>query len=201
VEEVMRVKSNEHLSWLQTLSERELIEIVTNPENALQDTLRVEQPRDSFGRMVSVDQSTFDHIVGRLRPRPKHGQAATIDELGSVLLTVAITGHWGGMYAFPPRYWWRLKEEFKSFVCGRNKRYASLKKKLAASANKSQTALVSTIAAGMAAQFGVAAGVLVPFVALCLVVLARVGKEAFCATVEWDMPLRQPKRRPRPKRR
>jgi hypothetical protein len=114
---------------------------------------------------------------------------APIDELGTQLLPRAIDGD--AMYAFWPDYWEKLKHEFRVLVCTADKRYADLRKKLAASADKAQTAVVSAIAAAMAAQFGVVAGVLVPFVALCLIVLARTGREAFCATGDWNQPLQK----------
>lgn len=119
---------------------------------------------------------------------------ATIEQLGNELLPRAIDGE--VMYATWPSYWAQLKAEIRILVCTREKKYEQLRKKLANSADKSQMTVVSLIAAAMATQFGVAAGVLVPFCALCLVVLVRIGKEAYCSASKWDMPLEPTARKP-----
>jgi hypothetical protein len=97
--------------------------------------------------------------------------------------------HPGAAFAIPPRYWERLKEEFRLFVCTKDKKYASLRKSLRTKAQRSQTVIVSTISAAMAHSVGVAAGILIPFCALCLLALARVGKEAFCTGIEREVRL------------
>jgi hypothetical protein len=94
----------------------------------------------------------------------------------------------GQQNLYVPRLWGELKREIKLLICTRDKKYKDLRKKLATSADKSHTTIVSTISAAMAVHYGVSAGLLVPFVALCLVALVRIGKEAFCATVDWDFP-------------
>ncbi|OQS34103.1 hypothetical protein B0T40_16040 [Chromobacterium haemolyticum] len=119
------------------------------------------------------------------------GGKESIDSFGKSFLPLAIDGFddFSSRNLECTDYWGNLKAEFMMLICTSNKKYADLRKKLASNADKSQTAIVSAIAAGMATQFGVVAGLLVPFVALCLVVLARTGKEAFCATVKWETPL------------
>jgi hypothetical protein len=156
-------------SWLSALDEDELIAMVRRPDLAA----KPESARDN-GLLLGIALSRAD---------PKE----SIDKLGNGLLPIAIDGHVS--YFAWPDYWQRLKNEFKIFVCTNDKKYSSLKKSLSTSADKSQTTIVATIAAGMAAQFGVVAGVLVPFVAMCLIVLIRLGKEAFCAASKWSTPL------------
>jgi hypothetical protein len=159
--------------WVSALDEAELYRLATDPNRVL---LGTGEP-DASALLVSV--------MHDMQPD------APIDELGTQLLPRAIDGD--AMYAFWPDYWEKLKHEFKVLVCTADKRYADLRKKLATSADKTQTAIVSAIAAAIAAQFGVVAGLLVPFVALCLIVLARTGKEAFCSTQGWTLPLKQGK--------
>jgi hypothetical protein len=88
-----------------------------------------------------------------------------------------------------PVYWTRVKQEFRMLLCGDDKKYADLQKKIDATGTKSQTAIVSMIAAGVAAQVGVAAGILVPFCALLLLAVLRVGKNAYCSGIELDIPV------------
>lgn len=126
-------------------------------------------------------ESRLMEVMGEMRA------GASIDELGTELLPRAIDGD--AMYAFWPDYWEKLKHEFKLLVCTSDSKYTEVRQRLASSADKTQATAVSTIAAVMGAQFGVVAGLIVPFVALCLIVLARLGKEAFCAVKNWDFPL------------
>lgn len=116
-----------------------------------------------------------------------YGRDASIDQVGNKLLPKAIDGDVS--YGLWPRHWVQLKTEFRSFLCTKDKKYTTLRKQLATSKDKSQTAIVSMISAAMAVHFGVATGVLVPFCAMCLVVLVRVGTEAFCSSSEWNMRL------------
>jgi hypothetical protein len=110
----------------------------------------------------------------------------SIEEVGKMLPLYA---HPGVLFAATPRYWERLKQEFCLFVCTRDKKYGSLRKDLRTKVQQSQGVIVSTIAAAMAHSVGVAAGILVPFCALCLLALARIGKEAFCKGISLDVPI------------
>lgn len=83
----------------------------------------------------------------------------------------------------PPEkgFWPKLKIEFRILVCTDDKKYDSLRRQLKASSGKSQTVIVSAIAAAMAVHVGVIAGVLVPFCALCLFGILKLGQSAFCS--------------------
>jgi hypothetical protein len=94
--------------------------------------------------------------------------------------------------AISPRYWENLKEEFRILICTKDKKYASLRRELNAKAHRSQTVIVSMISATMTSTLGISAGILVPFCALCLLALARIGKEAFCKGGELDASIRPP---------
>ncbi|MGB8657540.1 MAG: hypothetical protein WCE90_07110 [Candidatus Zixiibacteriota bacterium] len=173
--------NNELISWQSTLVESDLVDLVRHPGQAIDmDSINAEA-KERLWRIAERIQN----IDGQ----------ETIDSLGWKLLPYAIDGD--VCYRRPPEYWEQLKREFQLFVCAKDKKYAALRKKLAKSAKKSQTVIVSSIAAAMAAQFGVVAGVLVPFCAMCLIVLLRIGKEAFCASTKWDTPLVAKKTRSR----
>lgn len=84
-------------------------------------------------------------------------------------------------------YWARLKEEIHLLICTDDKRYAALRKKIAVGGGKSQTAIVGVIAAAIASNIGLLEGAVTPFVALMLIGVLEVGKNAFCAGAELNM--------------
>ena len=110
----------------------------------------------------------------------------TIEEMGNRLLPEIVDGE-GVSYAAWPKYWEQFKNEFMKLICTSDKKYQSLRKELLTAANKSHTTIVSSIAAVMASQFGVTAGVLVPFCALLLIAIIKVGIETFCACASLDV--------------
>jgi hypothetical protein len=130
------------------------------------------------GEKVDLKTSMLMWGIGDLLGQ--HLDEQSIDDLGQRYLPLAIDGN--VHYAVPPGYWAHLKEEFRLFLCTKDKKYEHLRKQLSTSADKSHTTIVATIAAAMAVHFGVAAGVLVPFCALCLLAMVRIGKETLCAT-------------------
>jgi hypothetical protein len=113
----------------------------------------------------------------------------SIEEMGNLALPRAIDGS-SILYASWPEYWSRLKAEFRLLICTADPKYKKLRQQLSVAQKKSQTAIVSTIAAAMASEFGVVAGVLVPFCALCLIAAIRLGKEAFCTTARLETHVR-----------
>jgi hypothetical protein len=76
--------------------------------------------------------------------------------------------------------WKRVKDEFDTLLCTNDRRYASFRRKLKAYSKHGETAIVSTIAAAVAKDVGVEAGVLTQFCALLLLAVLKVGKEAYC---------------------
>ena len=89
----------------------------------------------------------------------------------------------------PPFYWEDLKDEFRLLLCTDDKKYVELRTKLEALGTKSQITLISTISAALATYVGVAASVLVPFCAIILIAVARVGKNAICKGDELWIPI------------
>lgn len=81
----------------------------------------------------------------------------------------------------PLTFWERFKREFHKFICTNDEKYSEVKKELSQHSHKGQLVVVSSIASAIASVLGVAAGVLVPLVALCLLAVLKIGKEAYCA--------------------
>lgn len=81
----------------------------------------------------------------------------------------------------PKKYWSLFKREFLLFLCTNDRKYSQLRRKLRSYGRKSETLVVSLIAAAIGSSMGVAAGVVAGFSAVCLYLLAKLGKEAFCA--------------------
>jgi hypothetical protein len=77
--------------------------------------------------------------------------------------------------------WQRVKREMHLLLCTTDKKYAALRKQISKEGSSTHTAIVSAIAAAVGAQLGVISGLLVPLVALILVGILKVGKEAYCA--------------------
>jgi hypothetical protein len=121
-------------------------------------------------------------LVGILREgelgageRPRHVETdETIDELGRRL-------------AEDPSYWTLVKAEMYKFVCTNDKQYAGLRRQLKAAGTKSQTTIVSMIAAAIAVRLGMVFAPLVPLVAAVLIGVIRVGTNAFCKLAELNM--------------
>jgi hypothetical protein len=80
-----------------------------------------------------------------------------------------------------PNYWRRVKIELHLLICTKDSKYASLRGQLSKHGSATQTAIVSNIAAALAVSLGYAVGALVPFVAMGLLGLVRVGTNAWCA--------------------
>ncbi|MAW86911.1 MAG: hypothetical protein CMJ42_10320 [Phyllobacteriaceae bacterium] len=93
---------------------------------------------------------------------------------------------------FGPRdYWKALKLEFHTLVCGASKgeadSYKDLRKVIDKHGSKSQLAIVSSIAAFIGAQIGLEAAILVPWIAIFLGVVRKVGVEAFCRAMQEEL--------------
>lgn len=100
-------------------------------------------------------------------------------------------------YKYP--FWDSVKSEMILFICTSDKKYADVKKKLKSAGKHSEIALVSMIAAAVAASVGVAVATLVPVCALILSAAVRVGTGAFCMNKDFRVkvqPIAQEKKRP-----
>jgi hypothetical protein len=134
--------------------------------SALEDAQFVREI-DRLGENLSEQQIHFD-VTKAL--------AAGDRGFDSDAVTAEETRGWIGSY------WKAIKREFHDLVCTQSKKFADLRRQMKQAAAKGQVALVGVIAAAIGATLGVTAGVVTPFVSLCLIVLLRLGKEAYCAT-------------------
>jgi hypothetical protein len=78
------------------------------------------------------------------------------------------------------KYWHHVRSEFFILLCTKDTRYAALRRQLASKGKHTETAVVTTISAAVGSSIGLVAGALVPLVALCLLAVVKVGKEAYC---------------------
>jgi len=130
---------------------------------------------------------------------PSSGYRVTLDQFrsedietlglgASLIVNAQVHGyHWGGGMGDGSasdmrgqEFWRSFKAEFRDFLCTKNKKYEDLRKRLAAGGRQTQLALVSMVSAGLSAHVGIAAGLITPICALCLLAVLKMGNEAFC---------------------
>jgi hypothetical protein len=80
----------------------------------------------------------------------------------------------------PTAVWRSFKSEWYQLACTDDPRYDVLRAKVKDLRGTPATVVVSTIAAGLAATLGVAAGVLMPFIAVLLHGAVTVGNRVMC---------------------
>jgi hypothetical protein len=124
--------------------------------------------------ILSIDQLV---LIAEATPDVAQGIRAgyTINAIGGDLLEITYGAQrWAS--------WEALKREFWILICTSDVKYAALREKIGSSATKSEATLTSTIAVALSTHLGIAAGLLVPACALCLIALLKIGKEALCTT-------------------
>jgi hypothetical protein len=121
-------------------------------------------------RFASWEESTIEHLGERisksLGPPDRH-------EPGSA------------------KHWYAVKHEIRLLVCTSDKRYDDLRKQIENVGTKSSTTVISLITASLTVHIGILAGILVPLTALALLMVARVGKNAFCTNQEFNVPIKK----------
>jgi hypothetical protein len=78
-------------------------------------------------------------------------------------------------------FWTLIKTEAHLLICTEEPRYEPLRRQIVRHAGEGQTALLTRIAAGIGFSLDIEAPKLVPFVALTLIVLLKLGRDAYCA--------------------
>jgi hypothetical protein len=91
-----------------------------------------------------------------------------------------------------PSMWVMFKEEFHLLLCTNDPKYNDVRKGLGGAAGKSQTAIISMVSAAVAVNLGMIAATAVPLSALCLLAIARMGKNAFCNKMALFVPVIEP---------
>ena len=84
----------------------------------------------------------------------------------------------------PLEFWAAVRAEFRTFLCTNDRKYAALKRELNAKRKRSSVVVLTLISAALAEHVGTAAGVIVPFCALCLAATVRIGVQAYCRMTE-----------------
>lgn len=74
-----------------------------------------------------------------------------------------------------------VKREFSKLICG-DDRYDEARKEINGLWTKHKVAIVSTIAAAIASQLGIAVAILTPVIALLLDLFSNMGRNAWCDT-------------------
>lgn len=78
-------------------------------------------------------------------------------------------------------YWTLIKTEAHLLICTEEPRYEPLRRQIVRNAGEGQPALLTRVAAGIGFSLNIEAAKLVPFVALTLIVLLKLGRDAYCA--------------------
>jgi hypothetical protein len=81
----------------------------------------------------------------------------------------------------PKGYWKRVRTEMHILLCTNDPKYKTLRAQLFKQGSTTQTVIVGQISVAVGATLGIMAGAIVPFIALCLIGLLQVGKEAYCS--------------------
>jgi len=176
----------------------DLADILIEPE-LLEIALKVFTDKHNFGHGIENRYDKRWGKSGKIFSQDEF-RAATIDyvcEKAMFAVVVQIQGYRypGGMGdgsdqpEDAARFWKNFKSEFKVLLCTRDKKYADVRSKFKTLGSKSQITLTSTIAAALAPHLGIAAGLLVPFCAICLVAALRLGRAAFCKSLTFDVPV------------
>lgn len=84
------------------------------------------------------------------------------------------------VYPLSGSLWQSFKQEFHLLVCTDDPKYDETRSKLKFSGQQTQSTIVGIVTAGIGSAMGFHAALLVPFCALGLLALVRMGKEAFC---------------------
>ena len=81
----------------------------------------------------------------------------------------------------PKDYWSAVKREVHSLFCTKNKKYAALRKQIAANKTAATSFVFSAISAAVASVLGAPIAMLAPLVGLLLIGIATVGVNAWCS--------------------
>lgn len=108
---------------------------------------------------------------------------SNIDHIGAAL--GCPIEHLGPEKERPPvaDFWPKVKLEMYTLICTKDPKYNRLRKELSKRASVTSTVIVAAIAGAVSQILGFGVALLTPFVVLCLIALLRVGKEAWCRSL------------------
>ena len=93
-----------------------------------------------------------------------------------------------GEAGVPAEIWQAFKAEWRELACTDSEKYKSLRVQVKSLRGNPATVVVSSIAAGLASALGIAAGILVPFVAIFLHGVLTLGNNVICRTLTSSEP-------------
>ena len=82
-------------------------------------------------------------------------------------------------------FWDQLIEEFNAFICD-DRSYAKEKKAIVGETAPAKMILISSISGALGAKLGFSAALLAPAITLSLVVVGKMGRNAYCKTRKPD---------------
>jgi hypothetical protein len=127
------------------------------------------------------DQIELESIV-RKRAGASYSGAMSIDDLGAEL-TLGIRNSERG-FGFEDQLWSQLKSEFRLLICDTGTKYADIRKQAGDLGRHGQTAIVALLAGALGSAIGVSAAAIAPAVALLVLAAVKIGREAFCKTLD-----------------
>ena len=133
--------------------------------------------------LTQMDEGELQQIVGR--EIADLGDATAIDELGNELAYSAAMKSGGEAvmgFGMGAGLWDAIKTEFRILVCTDDAKYGDIREAAGKLRGEHTSALVAMLAAALGAAIGVAASVIAPILSLLLLVVVRIGVEAYCAT-------------------
>lgn len=77
-------------------------------------------------------------------------------------------------------FWMKLKKELYALLCTADSKYNDLRRKIKDAKDTTEKYIVAAIAAAIGSVLGIAAGILVPFVALLLLGIIQLNTNAWC---------------------
>ncbi|RWB14380.1 MAG: hypothetical protein EOQ40_30025 [Mesorhizobium sp.] len=80
----------------------------------------------------------------------------------------------------PKNYFEALKAEFKEFMCGGEK-YVDLRNQVSKAWDKGKLHVMTVIAASIGSVLGLGPAIILPVVAILLTIVAKMGRNAWCA--------------------
>ena len=133
--------------------------------------------------LTQVDQGELQRIVGR--EIADLGDATAIDELGNELAYAAAMESGEKVlleFGTGGSLWDAVKTEFRILVCTDDAKYGDIRAAAGKLKSEHTSALVAMLSASLGAAIGVAASVIAPILSLLLLMVVRIGVEAYCAT-------------------
>ncbi len=150
-------------AWLKKLDKEELAAMIP-PETLMK---------------VAAPEVAMKHLTVRMAKQGRLGKKGAA-------LRIAKTGAKPSQMAAKQASSWgsAIKEQIYLFLCTDDPKYKKAKDEIDKYKGSATLTIVSFIAAGVASVLGLAAAVVVPFVAIALTAILAIGKGAYCSVAK-----------------